>query len=146
MASAVSTEENEEIVRQFVEQFINEGNYGVAERFLAEDVHDYTPLGETTGREALVETAKEVGTAFPDFGITLEEIVADGDNVAVRMIQRGTHDGVFMGIGPTGKSFEIEAMAFLRVEDGKIVERRTRPNILGLLRQLGITELPPTKS
>lgn len=142
MASAVTTKQNKETVRRFAEQFINAGNYGTAEEFLAENIHDYTPLGETTGREAVVETANELGTAFPDFSITLDEIVAEGDTVAVRMTQRGTHEGVFLGIEPTGKSFEIEAMAFARLEDGKIVERRARPDILGLLRQLGITDLP----
>ena len=76
--------------------------------------------------------------AFPDFTITPEEIVTEGDTVAVRMTQRGTHEGTFMGFEPTGKSFEIEAMAFLRLEDGKIVERRTRPDLFGLLRQLGL--------
>lgn len=146
MVSAVTTKENKEIVRRFADQFINEGNYDTAEEFLAEDIHDYTPMGETTGRDAVVATAKKIETAFPDFSITLEEIVADGDTVAVRMIQRGTHEGVFMGIEPTGKSFEIEAMAFARVEDGKIVERRTRPNVLGMLDQLGITELPSAQS
>lgn len=144
MASAVPSTENEEIVRRFAEQFINAGNHDTAEEFLAEDVHDYTPLGETTGRDAVVETTKELGAAFPDFTIRLEEVVADGDTVAVRMTQRGTHEGEFMGIEPTGNSFEIEAMAFVRLADGKIVERRTRPDLLGLLRQLGITELPAT--
>lgn len=142
MASVEPTKENKEIVRRFAKAFINEGNYGTAEEFLAEDIHDYTPLGETTGREAVVETAKELRTAFPDFRITIEELAADGNTVAVRMIQRGTREGVFMGIEPTGNSFKIEAMGFARLEDGKIVERRARPDVLGLLRQLGITELP----
>mgnify|MGYP006299847659 CR=1 FL=1 len=142
MVSAVTTTENKELVRRFADQFINEHNYETAEEFLAEDVHDYTPMGETTGRDAVVETGKAIETAFPDFNITLEELVADGDTVAVRMTQRGTHEGVFMGIEPTGRSFEIEAMAFARVKDGKIVERRAGPDVLGLLRQLGVTELP----
>ena len=142
MTSVETTKENTEIVRRFADQFMDAGNYGTAREFLAEDIQDHTPLGETTGRDAVVETAKSMEIAFPDFGVTLEEIVADGDTVAVRMTQRGTHEGVFMGIEPTGNSFEIEAMVFLRLEDGKIVERRSRPDILGLLRQLGITELP----
>lgn len=134
--------ENEDIVRRFADEFINEGKYDTAEEFLAEDVADYTPLGETIGRDAVVETLTAMRTAFPDFVLTPEEIISDGDTVAVRMTQRGTHEGTFMGIEPTGTSFEIEAMAFLRLEDGKIVERRARPDVLGLLQQLGQTELP----
>ena len=134
--------DNKEIVRRFAEEFINEGNYDTAAEFLAEDIADHTPLGETTGREAVVETLKTVRTAFPDFVITPREIVAEDDTVAVRMIQRGTHEGTFLGIEPTGTAFEIEAMAFVRLEDGKIVERWGRPDLLGLLRQLGQTEIP----
>ncbi|MFC6889122.1 ester cyclase [Halorubrum trueperi] len=134
--------DNKEIVRRFAEEFINEGNYDTAEELLAEDIADHTPLGDTTGRETVVETLKTVRTAFPDFVITPQEIVAEDDTVAVRMTQRGTHQGTFMGIEPTGNAFEIEAMAFVRLEDGKIVERWGRPDLLGLLRQLGLTELP----
>lgn len=138
--------ENKEIVRRFAEEFINEGKYDTAEEFLAEDVADYTPLGETIGRDAVVETVKEIRTAFPDFVLSPKEIISEGDTVAVWMTQRGTHEGTFMGIEPTGRSFEIEAMAFLRLEDGKIVERRGRPDLLGLLQQLGRKELPAPRS
>lgn len=134
--------DNKEIVRRFAEEFINEGNYDTAEEFLAEDITDHTPLGDTTGREAVVETLKTVRTAFPDFVITLQEIVAEDDSVAVQMTQRGTHEGTFMGIEPTGNTFEIEATGFARLEDGKIVERWGSPDLLGLFRQLGVTELP----
>lgn len=134
--------ENKEVIRRFAEEFVNEGNYDTAEEFLAEDIADHTPLGETIGRDAVVETLKTVRTAFPDFVMTPQEIVAEDDFVAVRMTQRGTHEGTFMGIEPTGNAFEIEAMAFVRLEDGKIVERWGRPDLLGLLRQLGRTELP----
>lgn len=144
MVSVATTKQNKEIVRRFAEEFINKGNYDTAEEFLAEGVEDHTPLGETTGRAAVVDMIQTVRAAFPDFVVIPEQIVADGDTVAVRMIQRGTHEGAFLGYEPTGKSFEVEAMAFLRLEEGKIVERWGRPDLLGVLRQLGITELPPS--
>jgi steroid delta-isomerase-like uncharacterized protein len=146
MASATTTKESKVIVRQFAEQFVNGGNYETAEEFLADDVADHTPMGETTGIDAVLETTKELRTAFPDFVVTPEQIVAEGDTVAVRMTQRGTHEGVFMGTEPTGNSFEIDAMAFLRLEDGKIVERRVSPDMLGMIQQLGLKDLPTTAS
>ena len=142
MASAATIRENKEIVRRFVAEFVNGSSYDKAEEFLAEEIVDSTLLGETTGRDSVVETTKELRTAFPDFVVTPEEIVAEGDTVAVRMTQRGTHEDAFMGNEPTGNSFEIEAMAFLRLEDGKIVERRVRPNVLGMTQQLGLKESP----
>ncbi|UTF52243.1 ester cyclase [Natronosalvus rutilus] len=142
MASASTTRANKELVRRFANEFVNESNYDTAREFLDVDIIDSTPLGETTGREAVVETTKELRTAFPDFVVTPEETVAEKDTVVVRMTQRGTHEGVFMGHEASGNAFEIEAMAFLRLEDGKIAERRVRPDVLGMLRQLGITTLP----
>lgn len=70
MASASTTTENKEIVRRFAQEFVNESNYDTVEEFLAEDIIDYTPLGETTGRDAVMETTKELRTAFPDFVVT----------------------------------------------------------------------------
>lgn len=134
--------DNKEIVRQFAEEFLNEGRYETADELLAADIADHTSYGETIGRDAVVETTKAVRTAFPDFVLTPHEIVAEQDIVAVRMTQQGTHDGPFMRIEPTGKSFEIDAMGFARVEDGKIVERWGIPDLFSMLQQLGQTELP----
>ncbi|WP_312907506.1 ester cyclase [Natronosalvus caseinilyticus] len=141
MASVSETRTNKEIVRRFANEFVNESNYDTAREFLDADIVDSTSLGETTGREAVVETTEELRKAFPDFVVTPEETVAEKDTVVVRMTQRGTHEGVFMGYEPTGNAFEIGAMAFLRLEDGKIAERRVRPDVLGMLRQLGVTTL-----
>ena len=142
MASAVSTEQNKEIVSRFAEEVVNNGNYEHLEELVADDIVDHTPLGEDRGREAVLETTKYLRAAFPDFSVSPQEIIAEGDTVAVRMTQQGTHEGEFMGNEPTGNSFEIDAMAFLRVEDGKIVERRVQPDVLGLLQQLGVVESP----
>lgn len=138
--------DNKEIVRRFAEEFLNEGRYETGKELLAEDIADHTPYGETTGREAVTETMETVRAAFPDLVLMPHEIIAEGDTVAVRMTQRGTHEGTFMGIEPTGKPFEIQAMGFARLEDGKIVERWGTPDLFGLLQQLGQKELPSPPS
>ena len=117
MASVTTTKENKEIVRRFAETFVNGGNYDTAEEFLAEDIVDSTPLGVGTGRDAVVNATREVRTAFPDFSVTLHELVADGDMVAVRMTQRGTHEGVFMGNEPTGKIVRNRDHGFRATEE-----------------------------
>lgn len=67
-------------------------------------------------------------------------LVAEGDTVALRAIDRGTHDGAFMGIEPTGREVEYPATAFFRMVDGKIVERWVQPDLFGLVRQLGVID------
>lgn len=79
---------------------------------------------------------------FPDFEATVEDVVAEGDTVAMRVTLRVTHEGEFMRTEPTGNSFEVQNTVFTRIEDGKIAERWVQPDTLGMLRQLGIVEFP----
>lgn len=67
--------------------------------------------------------------------------MAEGDTAAMRVTLRGTHDGEFLGIEPTGESFGVQNMVFTRVSGGRIAERWLRPDTLGMLQQLGV--LPP---
>ena len=139
---ATTAEENKRIVRQIPEKVVNEGNINLIDEIFAEDVIDHTPFGEAQGREAVKETTEYLHAAFPDLSVTVDELVAEEDTVAARVIQRGTHEGEFMGIEPTGQEFEIEIMAFLRLSDGQVVERWIRPDLFGLMQQLGVVEPP----
>ena len=139
---ATTAEENKRIVRRIPEEVVNEGNVEILDEIVAEDVIDHTPLGVAQGLESFKETAEYLNAAFPDMSVTVEEVVAEGDTVAARVIQQGTHDGEFMGIEPTGQDVEIETMAFLRLSEGEIVERWVRPDQLGLMQQLGVVERP----
>jgi predicted ester cyclase len=80
--------------------------------------------------------------AFSDFSATVDDVVAEGDTVAMRVTLRGTHDGPFMGIEPTGNEFEVSNMVFTRIEDGKIAERWVLPDMLGMLQQVGAVDMP----
>jgi steroid delta-isomerase-like uncharacterized protein len=74
---------------------------------------------------------------FPDIQWKLEEMIAEGDMVAARFTMRGTHNGAFFGVPPTGRKIEAQAMNFYRFSGGKIVEERGQPDLLGLLQQIG---------
>jgi predicted ester cyclase len=74
---------------------------------------------------------------FSDVQWTLEELVTEGDTVACRFTMRGTHDGMFFGLTPTGKHVEMQAVNFYRIVDGKIVAERGQPDLFGLLKQIG---------
>lgn len=140
--AATTAQANEELVGRFIEAVVNGKDLDRIEEFVAADVRDHTPMGETQGSDAFRETTKAIGAAFPDFEVTPHEIVVEGDTVAVRMTQRGTHEGPFLGYAGTGESFEISAMAFARIEDGKMAERWVQPDLLGMLSQLGVVEGP----
>jgi steroid delta-isomerase-like uncharacterized protein len=74
---------------------------------------------------------------FPDIQWTLEEMVAETDKVAARFTMRGTHQGTFFGVPPTGKNIEVKAMSFYRFSGGQFVEEHGQPDLLGLLQQIG---------
>jgi predicted ester cyclase len=84
----------------------------------------------------------EFYNAFPDFHFTIDDMVVEGDKVAIRETITGTHKGAFMGIPPTNKKVTIWALEIDRVAGGKIVEARGRFDTLGLMQQLGVVPTP----
>lgn len=83
--------------------------------------------------------------AFPDLNHTIDEIIAEGDMVSTREAIRGTHNGEFQGIPPTGNKIEISAIGHWRISNGKLVECWEDADIWGLMTQLGM-ELKPKES
>lgn len=74
--------------------------------------------------------------------MVVEDVVAEGDRVAMRLTISGTHEGPVMGIDPIGKEVEFGNMIFHRMEDGPIAERWVQPDVFGLLTQLGAIDSP----
>ena len=74
--------------------------------------------------------------AFPDLRLTVEEMVAEGDRVSVRFTARGTHQGEFSGVPPTGSRVAWEVISIVRVAVGKIAERWSQSDVEGLRQQL----------
>jgi steroid delta-isomerase-like uncharacterized protein len=87
-----------------------------------------------TGYLAIVSMMR---IGFPDVQWQLDETIAENDKVAARFTMRGTHQGVFFGIAPTGKKIAIRAINFYRFLDGQIIEEYGQPDLLGLLQQIG---------
>ena len=81
-------------------------------------------------------------SAFPDLHITVEDMIAEGDKIVARLTMRGTHQGAFLGIPPTGKQVTGTAIDINRITGGKSVEHWNNSDTLGLLQQLGVVPLP----
>ena len=79
--------------------------------------------------------------AFPGSTLTIDETIVEGDRVALRFVQQGTHAGVFMGLPASGKDFAMTGQTVLHFRDGRVVERWSSADMLGLLVQLGA--MPP---
>ena len=93
------------------------------------------------GLQAYKQFLSVLFTAFPDLQCTIEYMIAEGDTVVVRYTTRGTHQGTFRGIPPTGKQVSGTGMFIDRLANGKAVEQWFNGDDLGLLQQLGV--IPP---
>ena len=133
----MSLEENKAVVRRFVEAY-NKGDLDLLDDLLAPDYFDHT---NQVGPEGLKQLIKMAFKAFPDYHETIEEIIAEGDKVWIRVtINTGAHTGEFMGLAPTGKKLTAEMVDIIRVANGKLVEYRDVTDRLDFLRQLGVIE------
>jgi predicted ester cyclase len=132
----VSVADNVASVRDFVERAWNGGEEAVFEEHLAPD------FGGPGGRERFRATVLSFRSAFASFHLDVEDMFGAGDRVVTRFVMRGTHEGEFMGIAPTGRAVEVGGIAIDVVRDGVRVEGWAQIDRLGLLTQLGAIEGP----
>ena len=78
--------------------------------------------GVEPDREVYKQEVNSYFVGFPDLQYTIEDMVAEGDKVAVRWTGRGTHKGEFWGVAPTGKEATMRGISIIRIEGGKILE------------------------
>lgn len=133
------TEENETIVRRLWEE-INKGNLSVFDELCTADFVWHAPGGV---EQHDLETAKKVITrfltTFPDFHVTIEDLIAKGDKVVTRSTRTGTHKGEYRGIAATGKKVTWTFISIYRTEGGKIVEEWDEGDHLSMMQQMGAT-------
>ena len=124
--------------KQFV-QFINTADENLAQQLISPLAKFHVP-GQPEplqGPKGYLMIIAMMRSGFPDIQWTLEEMIAEGDKVAVRYTMQGTHQGEFFGFAATGKSILVQAINFYRLVDDQIVEEYGQPDMLGLLRQIG---------
>ncbi len=138
----MSTEENKALVHRGIEEIWNQKNLAILDELAAPDFVCHNPTMTTQGLEQYKQLVTMYFTAFPDLHITIEDQVAEGDKVVTRYTARGTHQGSFMGIPPTGKQGVVTGIGIDRFANGKLVEDWINNDDLGLLQQLGIIPAP----
>lgn len=138
MAATTPVEESLDVVRKSVQEVFNGRDYAKHRAYTAEDVVLHDPSGEEIrGVDASLENMKGYHAAFSDLEATEELAFSDGEHVCSLYTYRGTHDGEFMGLPPTGVEAEVKGVSVDRVEDGKIAESWVVVDFLGLLQQVG---------
>jgi hypothetical protein len=142
-SSTPSIEANVAAVRRFWEGF-NGHNLAVWDEVCAASFINHDP-GLPRPDADLPSIKSAIGgmlAAFPDMQSSEDDLVADGEAVVVRRTMRGTHQGEFMGIAPTGKRVTFTGIWFARLKGGRLQEQWVSFDALGLLRQLGAIPEP----
>ncbi|HEY0632742.1 MAG TPA: ester cyclase [Thermoleophilaceae bacterium] len=126
-----------ELVRRLHSELLSARDPDVVDSFFApEFVSHNNPPGFPPGVEGVKRFFSMFRDAFPDVEVQIDELVVDGDRVAVATTFTGTHTGELMGVQPTGRRVSVTGIDIVRVADGQIVEHRGLTDIVGLMRQL----------
>ena len=134
----MSVEQNQAVVRRYCDEVVNEGNVAILDELWAKDLinHGLAP-GLIQGVEGVRQLLVRYHTAFPDLKFTIEDMITEGDKVAIRLTMTGTHQGELLGIAPSGKKVEVTTIAIYRFDSGKIVETWGVRDNLKLMQQIG---------
>ena len=124
------SEENKAMVRRLMEA-INEGNLDVVDEL-------FVPKVARPMKRSFIAFR----SAFPDWRMEIEELIAEGNTVVGRFRCSGTNQGEFKGVPPTGRRMEVDEVYFLRVEDGKFVDFWGLEDDLARMQQLGLIPSP----
>ncbi len=140
----MTIDENKKILRQIVNAQ-NAGDITIYNRLCTPNclVHINMMDAMTMGQSGQFMGALQA--AFPDGAYIIEDLVGEGDKIAVRYSWRGTHKGVFQGIPPTGKKVNLVILAIDRFSNGKLAEAWIMMDFAGLMGQLGVGPAPPKK-
>jgi predicted ester cyclase len=135
--------------RRLIEESFNQGNFALADEFVAPDAVDHDPatpaqMRELRGAELVKRTAGMYRAAFPDVRMSVDDVIVAGDKVVLRWHSEGTHRGELAGLAPAGARGSVTGISIDQWKDGKIVETWTEWDNLGLARQLGAA--PPEDS
>ncbi|HEX2148919.1 MAG TPA: ester cyclase [Actinomycetota bacterium] len=134
----MSTEQNKQTVRRYLEEVWKRGRIEESAAYLAPGYLRHIGPGtdplDTEGQKTRLEGFR---TAFPDVNLQIEDMVAEGDLVAFRFILSGTHRGAFQGIEPTGKTVSVPGLDLVRLKDGLLTEHWGGADLNQLKAQLG---------
>ena len=140
----MSEQANRYVVHRVLEEFWQSyaDNPGVVDECFSEgyvnhDLSNPAVRSRAAFKEWAIGVRKSWSKGFPDYRITIEDLIAEGDKVAKRWTFRGTHTGEFLGIAPTGKKVMMRAVTIYCFADGKVTDIWWNYDAFGLMQQLG---------
>lgn len=134
---SMSIDENKALVRRFIDEVFVKGHGESVDELVSPDFTPHSWPGVKPGIDNLKQGQQRVSAGLADVSMTIEDMIAEGDKVAVRLTAHARQDGKFMGLPPSGRDYTISETHVFRVTDGKVAEHWVNADTLGLMQQLG---------
>ena len=130
-------DENKAVVRRFIDEVFVAGRVEAVDELVADDFIPHTWGAMARGRDGLKQAMERVARGLADVSMTVEDVIAEGDRVAVRLTSHARQVGEFMGMPPSGREYTIGEIHIFRVRDGRIAEHWHQADFLEMMKQLG---------
>jgi steroid delta-isomerase-like uncharacterized protein len=139
-----TTDQNKQVVQRFVEECWNQGNLNKASELLADQVRFHDPVfpNLNPGIQNIKNHIEGCRKAFPDLKFTIEDTIAERNEVVLHWRANGTHKGQFLGMQPTQRKVTVDGTSIYRLEGSKIAESHANWNLASMMAQLGVIEVP----
>lgn len=135
-------EQNKQLARDYFRAFLDRDEawwqQHIAPSFRR---HDPGLPFEVIGPAGVKQLADALHPGIPDMALPIEDVIAEGEKVLVRLRVRGTHAGPLMGMEATHRPIDIAVLDLFQFRDGVLIEHWAQLDNLGLLRQLGVTSI-----
>ena len=134
-------DQNKELARRFYEECWNQGKVDRVDQYVSRDCRYHDPVfpNLAPGLDSLKNHIGMCRRAFPDLKFSLDDMIAERDEVVVHWTAHGTHEGLFLGVPATQKIASVSGTSIYRIKNQKTVEQFVDWNALTLLQQLGAT-------
>ena len=132
---------NEELVKRWHDEGVNQKNADLALEICTKDFQfhfAFITSDYPEGAAALRHWAEATFEFFPDFQVTVQDMVSASDKVAFRVSITASHGGEIFGVAPTGKLLAWDGMGIFRVENDQLAEFWWMPDLFSLMDQLGL--------
>jgi steroid delta-isomerase-like uncharacterized protein len=128
---------NKHLIRKFIEEIFVRRDPAAIDGLVSDDFESHTWPSNGDGKASLREATTRMSTALDDVSFSVEDLIAEGDRVVARVKASATPVGKFMGMPPSGRSYEVDEMHIFRLAaDGKVAEHWHQMDTMSLMKQL----------
>jgi steroid delta-isomerase-like uncharacterized protein len=132
------------LIQEFYDEMLTNGNLDKLDDLVTNDVvdHEQGLPGQPEGKEGVTFFVNAMRGAFSDIKATADQTIESGDLACAHSTITGKHTGEWMGVPASDKTFEIESIDIIRIEDGKCAEHWGVTDNMALMMQIGAIPEP----